>query len=100
MPLHHSKMIANADTRTSSKRQVGVARKTLFILWCEALRVKLFRLREVVWATMQCIGANHHVPVLRDKVAIYVNSVQCCPRYPVGRRVETHCFLEYLECVR
>ena len=52
LPLHQSKVVANADTGTGPKGDVGVAWKLFLALGSEAVRIELLWIRKVFWPAL------------------------------------------------
>jgi|SRR5258707_979465 len=59
--FHERKVIANANTRTSSEGQIRGARQSLLAFRCEALRIKHLRVWEVFRAPVQSVRGKHQI---------------------------------------
>src|SRR5258708_27920003 len=60
LSLHHGKVVTNADARTRSERQEGIARQLLLVFRRKTQRIELFRLRKIVRSAMHYIGGDCH----------------------------------------
>ena len=56
--FHHREAIADANTRTTAKRQIGVAWNTFFPRRSEPLRIEALRIREEPWVMVKDVRAD------------------------------------------
>src|SRR5207245_124341 len=94
--LHHGEVLADADAWACAERQVGVARELLLSFGCEAFRLELLRLWEVLFATVQGVGCEQDNPVFGNAIAINLDITYGTAREGIGRWVEPHGFFEDL----
>src|SRR5262245_9321025 len=58
--FHQGKLVADADTRTAAKREVGILRNALLKITFPALRREAFRFGEVALAAMRSIRGKQY----------------------------------------
>src|SRR5947209_19907659 len=60
MAFHYGKMVADANTWTTPKGNIGIARQPLFSLWRKTLGIKTFRVGKVIGFTMHGVGTDQY----------------------------------------
>src|SRR2546422_3179985 len=77
--LHHGEVEANADAWACAERLVRITGKLFLPFGCEALRIKLLRLREVFLSTVQGVRSEQDDPAFGDAVAVNLDIAQGTP---------------------